>query len=282
MGNLFEIGVATYTDGPYYNLLFSERLGLGFHGAKNLLRLARAFSATRRVLADLSQFYRAVHCQPAPGSIAHLFPSPLPVPTYTDPVPSLTFTHRLSPLGETFLLAEDERTRRSGLYLAAMARPRSTNEDEDTVMLFPSVDAVLDTSEVVVKFTTQYHPEAHRLLATKGLAPVLHACVPVCGGLFMVVMDRVHGEMAWHMGDQGELLPYDVYKDIQDAVMLLHSKDFVFGDLRTPNIMVLPGGSGSDTQCRGMLIDFDWVGAHGVGRYPASLDDCLPGLGVIR
>jgi hypothetical protein len=43
----------------------------------------------------------------------------------------------------------------------------------------------------VVKFTAQYHPEAHHLLAAEGLAPVLHACVPVCGGLFMVVMDRV-------------------------------------------------------------------------------------------
>jgi len=46
MGNLLEIGVVTYTDGPYYNLLFSERLCLGFYTAKNLLRLTRAFTAT--------------------------------------------------------------------------------------------------------------------------------------------------------------------------------------------------------------------------------------------
>jgi hypothetical protein len=24
-----------------------------------------------------------------------------------------------------------------------------------------------------------------------------------------------------------------------------------------------------------MLLDLDWVGAHGIGRYPASLDDGL-------
>src|SRR6266850_2876844 len=103
MGNLLEIGVATYTDGPYYNLLFSERLQLGFHSERNLLRLARAFTATRRVIADLREFYKAA--LPAPGSIAHLFPSPLPVPTYTGVVPSLTFTRRLSRSGEIVVLA---------------------------------------------------------------------------------------------------------------------------------------------------------------------------------
>jgi len=41
-------------------------------------------------------------------------------------------------------------------------------------------------------------------------------------------------------------LPYDIYKDIQDAVALLHSKNLVFCDLRTPNVMVVPGGPGSD------------------------------------
>jgi hypothetical protein len=188
-------------------------------------------------------------------------------------VPSLIFTRRLSLSGEIAVLAEDERTRQSGIYLATMARPR--NAGEDTVMS-SSVDAPADTSEVVVKFTAQYHPEAHRLLATAGLAPMLHACVPVCGGLFMVVMDRVHGEMAMEAGDcRGELLPYDVYKDVEDAVALLHSNNLVFGDLCTQNIMVVPSGSGSDARCRGMLIDFDWVGAHGIGRYPASLDDGL-------
>ncbi len=271
MGNLLEIGVATYTDGPYYNLLFSERLCLGFYAAKNLLRLARAFTATRDVIAELRQFYTAA--LPAPGSIAHLFPSPLPVPTYTGFVPTLIFTRRLSRSGETVVLAEDEATRQSGIYLATMTRPR--NADEDTVMS-SSVDALADTSEVVVKFTAQYHPKAHCLLAKAGLAPALHACVPVCGGLFMVVMDRVHGEIAWQAVKRAELLPYDIYKDIEDAVALLHSNDLVFGDLRTPNIIVVPGGSGSDARRRGMLIDFDWVGVHGIGRYPASLDNGLP------
>ena len=271
MGNLLEIGVAMYTDGVYSNILFSERLRLDFFAEKNVLRFARAFAATRQVIADLRVFY--ITPLPASGSIAHLFPSPLQVPTCTDSLPSLTFTGRLSRSGETVVLAEGETMRQSGVYLATMPRPLST--DEDTVMS-STVEALADRFKVVVKFTAQYHPEAHRLLANEGLAPVLQACVPVCGGLFMVVMNHVDGETAWHAGNRGELLPYDIYKDIKNAVELLHSKDLVFGDLRTPNIMVVPGGSGSDARRRGMLIDFDWVGAHGIGRYPASLDDGLP------
>jgi hypothetical protein len=97
-----------------------------------------------------------------------------------------------------------------------MAKPHIANED--TVMP-SSVDAPANTSEVVVKFTAQYHPKAHCLLATKGLAPALYACVPVCGNLLMVVMDHVHGEMVWQARSQGELLPYNTYKDIQDAII---------------------------------------------------------------
>jgi hypothetical protein len=270
MGNLLEIGVATYTDGVYYNLLFSERLHLGFHAAKNVLRLARAFAATRLVINDLRGFYSALPDSDS-HSIAHFFPSPLPVPTYTDSVPSLTFTRRLSRSGNIVVLAEDEITRRSGIYLATMARPRSADEDGEMGMS-SSTENTSPAVEVVVKFTAQYHPEAHRRLADMGFAPLLHACVPVCGGLFMVVMDRVHGKLAWDLVQRNELIPDEVYEDIRDAITLLHSDNLVFGDLRTPNIMVVPSGSG---RCRGMLIDFDWVGEHGVGRYPASLDDGL-------
>jgi hypothetical protein len=271
MGNLLEIGVATYTDGPYYNLVFSERLYLGFYAAKNILRLARAFAAARRVIDDLMMFYGAPPNSDS-DSIAHLFPSPLAVPTYTGFIPSLTFMRRLSRSGDFVVLAEDEITRQSGVYLATMARPPSA--DEDTVMS-SSRDLLADTSEVIVKFTAQYHPEAHRILATKGFAPELHACVPVCGGLFMVVMDLVHGTRACDLVRLNEAIPYDVYKDIHDAITLLHSSNLVFGDLRTPNMMVVPGTPGSDARCRGILIDFDWVGSHGIARYPASLSDDL-------
>ena len=273
MGNLLEIGVAAYIDGPYYNLLFSERLYLGFYAERNLLRLARAFAATRQVLTELRTLYSAA--PPAQVSIEHLFPSPTPVPTYDGHVPSLTFTNRLSRLGEPVILAGDESTRQSGIYLATMTRPLSADE-EDAVMS-SSVDIDADTSKVVVKFTAQYDPNAHRLLANEGFAPALHACVPVCGGLFMVAMDFVCGQTAWKATQQSKL-PYDIYKDIETAISLLHSHDFVFCDLRTPNIMVVPE-SDPDSRPHGMLIDFDCVGIYDMGRYPASLNDDLPEFG---
>ncbi|EJF57295.1 hypothetical protein DICSQDRAFT_174058 [Dichomitus squalens LYAD-421 SS1] len=257
MGNLLEISVAIYTDGMYCDLLFSERLHLGFHSAKNVLRLSRALTATRKAIADLTAFYaqlKAVPGAPPQASIAHLFPSPLKIPSYTGFVPSLTFTHRLTRSGEAVLLAASEET-------TAPSSPRDTHTD---------------SVEVVVKLTERYHPEAHRILAAEHLAPALHVCVPVCGDLFMVVMERVHGEMAWEAANRQELLPYRIYQDIKRAIALLHSHDLVFGDLRTPNTMVVPGGSGLDDGPRGMLVDFDWVGTHGRGRYPASLDEGLP------
>ncbi|TBU26575.1 hypothetical protein BD311DRAFT_762389 [Dichomitus squalens] len=277
-GNLLEISVAIYTDGMYCDLLFSERLHLGFHSAKNVLRLSRALTATRKAIADLTAFYaqlKAVPGAPPQASIAHLFPSPLKIPSYTGFVPSLTFTHRLTRSGEAVLLAASEGERRSGIYLATMPW-RSSNIDEETTAPSSPRDTHTDSVEVVVKFTERYHPEAHRILAAEHLAPALHVCVPVCGDLFMVVMERVHGEMAWEAADRQELLPYRIYEDIKRAIALLHSHDLVFGDLRTPNIMVVPGGSGLDDGPRGMLVDFDWVGTHGRGRYPASLDEGLP------
>ena len=92
---------------------------------------------------------------------------------------------------------------------------------------------------------------------------------------WLVHHDSVHGELVWDLVQLGKPIPYDVYQDIHDAIKLLHSNEPVFGDLRTPNIVVVPNGSGSDTRCRSVLIDFDWVGTHGIGRYPASLDTGL-------
>ncbi|TBU27934.1 hypothetical protein BD311DRAFT_807273 [Dichomitus squalens] len=280
MGNLLEIGVAIYTDGTYYNLLLSERLHLGFHSAKNVLRLSRAFAATRSAMSHLTAFYKQLNAAPPPqGSIAHLFPSPLQIPSYTDFVPALTFTHRLTRSGEAVLLAKTERERQSGIYLATMPR-MSSNVGEDRMVSSSSRGAPADSVEVVVKFTERYHPDAHKLLAAEHLAPALHACVPVYGDLFMVVMDRVHGTIAWEPATRNELLPHRIYEDVRRAIALLHSHDLVFGDLRTPNIMVVPGGSGPDDGPRGMLIDFDWVGTHGSSRYPASLDEGLPDWGT--
>lgn len=137
---------------------------------------------------------------------------------------------------------------------------------------------------IVVKFVDRYGYEGHQLLADLGLAPQLLYCgllngqvdardsesargaSTFIGGLYtgpwrMVVMEFVDGAT---MSVQRELWPPDVYQKIKDALGVLHSHGFAFGDLRPPNVMLKKDGNI-------MLIDFDWCGKEGVVRYPRAL-----------
>lgn len=57
---------------------------------------------------------------------------------------------------------------------------------------------------------------------------------------------------------------------VREAVEVLHSHNYVFGDLRRPNIIQTKDGM--------MLIDLDWVNIEGKARHPAdiSLDGGIP------
>jgi len=50
---------------------------------------------------------------------------------------------------------------------------------------------------VFVKFCERYSKAAHRILATAGLAPVLHFCSVIIAEVFMVVTDPVDGRDAY-------------------------------------------------------------------------------------
>lgn len=124
---------------------------------------------------------------------------------------------------------------------------------------------------VKVKFTLQYGYEAHALLAKKGLAPQIRHYENLENGWIVVVMDSVAGP-DMESGGRVDASPRAI-KDIEDAVRTLHEENWVFGDLRRPNIMLCereaPGGK---TEQGAMLVDFDWVGKDGVQRYPWSLN----------
>jgi hypothetical protein len=131
-------------------------------------------------------------------------------------------------------------------------RVASDAEDDPSRAIFR---ATFGTTNVVVKFCETYCKDAHRLLTDHGLAPKLHHCSKVSGGLWMVVMDWVpSGNAAYHLRHLLKL-PDEVLKDISDAVTILHNKGFVFGDLRRPNIMVVDRktGAGDQRTIRGML-----------------------------
>ena len=73
----------------------------------------------------------------------------------------------------------------------------------------------------------------------------------------MVVMD--FGD-----GTSPDALTRAQFAEVKTAVMLLHSMNLVFGDLRLPNILLKDG--------KVMIIDFDWCGKAGDARYPAELN----------
>ncbi|KLO09377.1 hypothetical protein SCHPADRAFT_893134 [Schizopora paradoxa] len=126
-------------------------------------------------------------------------------------------------------------------------------------------------TEVVVKFTKRYCKEAHKLLADHGLAPKLF-CAEYEGpgsevrelldgpGMWIIVMEYISDA---EQESEDEPLNPKHKENLQKAVKLLHEKDFVFGDLRHPNILF----RGSEV----FLVDFDWCGLAGKVRYPVNI-----------
>jgi serine/threonine protein kinase len=56
-------------------------------------------------------------------------------------------------------------------------------------------------------------------------------------------------------------VPSGLKVGIEGALEVLYGKDFVFGDLQLPNIIIM-----KNQEIK--LIDFSWVGKHGESQYP--------------
>ncbi|TFK87265.1 hypothetical protein K466DRAFT_599624 [Polyporus arcularius HHB13444] len=104
------------------------------------------------------------------------------------------------------------------------------------------------------KVLLPYGERAHRLLAEHEppLAPKLHFCVPLLGGVTMAGMDIVAGGAS----------------DVSSALEMLHMAGLVHGDVRRQNVMAVR----RDGRAGAMLVDFDWAGEDGRVRYPAWLN----------
>ena len=117
---------------------------------------------------------------------------------------------------------------------------------------------------IVIKFTSSYCVDAHRLLEKAGLAPRLRyfsgndEAFKKPGGLEMVVMDFVEEASESRLTAQGK-------EDVQRAINVLHDAGYVFGDLREANILKLPNG-------HALLVDLDWSGKEGEVFYPMGLN----------
>jgi serine/threonine protein kinase len=94
--------------------------------------------------------------------------------------------------------------------------------------------------DIVVKFVDRYGQGAHELLAESDLAPKLlyHGPCPADQRIFMVIMEYVDGPtIAVAKRDLDEETMEKVRSQVKTAIKLLHDHNFVFGDLRLPNIM---------------------------------------------
>jgi hypothetical protein len=131
--------------------------------------------------------------------------------------------------------------------------------------------AEYDGKPVLVKFCERYSEDAHKLVADAGLAPALHFCSLITGDIFMVVMDLVVGQDAYHEFLHRDL-PSTVLNDVELALEILHDAGLVYGDVRRPNIMVFKSQEDEEVWC-GRLIDFDWAGPVGKTKYPGMLND---------
>ena len=130
-----------------------------------------------------------------------------------------------------------------------------------------------DGQLIVVKFTDRYNANGHRLLAEHGLAPQLlyisseNMDAGHFGYRVMVVMEFLAGQTAEDyqlVSSKRGSIWSDVSNDVKMAIETLHKADLVFGDLRTPNIIIVNGHA--------KLVDFDWCGREGQDRYPRDLN----------
>ncbi|KAF8425038.1 hypothetical protein L210DRAFT_3458285 [Boletus edulis BED1] len=114
------------------------------------------------------------------------------------------------------------------------------------------------SGDLVVKLTRSYSPELHAFCARLGYAPTLYAYERLAGGIIAVAMEYVNGEMLAPTSDPA--LQVKWITTLQGIVGNMHENEFVHGDLRPPNIMVVKDEV--------MLLDFDWGGKVGEARYP--------------
>lgn len=74
-------------------------------------------------------------------------------------------------------------------------------------------------------------------------------------------MEKIYGSML------NSPVSAEMKMALKMAVEVMHAKNFVHGDLRPQNILVV------DNKVR--LLDFDWAGNEGTARYPKSQNSLL-------
>ncbi|ESK85880.1 Pkinasedomain-containingprotein [Moniliophthora roreri MCA 2997] len=201
-------------------------------------RLARLFTCLRRALKSLKEYYTAL---------------PIVIPR---------LSKRYHPFRNRFLTANGEKVVFEYHSLAILGK---------LIWLAELPDGTI----VVVKFTRSYGAPAHQLLASAGLAPRLYYAdnnEGTNGNHYwcMIVMEYIPDavRLDQFQGTRSDSLR--IAEDLQRAVELLHTDGFVFGDLRSTNILVRVSKN-QNKVLKFYLVDFDWSGKVGEARYPVGI-----------
>ena len=213
---------------------------------KTIRQLARAGSAVASCSDALFTYYQRVGTRHDTDLVRVCFPNP----THDSPdvAPGLEYKGFLS----RYYSVVSEFSDPSPLQMRSIFVAEVKNDKNDGNRL--------------VKFTTAYCAEAHRILAEKGLAPKLYHCGRVVGDMFMVVMEHLSDYKRLEDFETRGRLANTLIEDLQRALHELHSQGFVHGDFRAANIMVSPKAD------HAKVIDFDWAAKEDEGRYCESIN----------
>ena len=206
---------------------------LDFHDSNNegYCTVARHLTALKIALDTLSARYSSVN--PAPGRLlsqctSRIFPYPATFTPFGANEPS-SFTY------------EGELEKRTFLFKGR------TNLGQS----------------ICIKFVHRYGEDVHKWCAEHGFAPKLIGSEVLPGGWIMVIMELL--DESWILladtPDRGKLKPA-----IHEAIVRLHQKDMVHGDIRSTNIMV------NVEKDMFMLVDYDWAGVMDKVKYPEFIN----------
>jgi len=206
-----------------------------------ITNVARIFYALKESLDKLDSYYKGVELTDSPAE-SRYFP---PITTYRDEDGLVSFKY----LG--FLENTPDCTTLRAQTTSGPAR------------------------DIVVKFVDRYGAKAHNLLAGAGLAPKLffygsprfNNTQPSYESLSMVVMEYIAGETL-ATKNLNEKMAKGVRLQLQRAIELLHDHGLVFGDLRSPNVMITKA---NDVR----LIDFNWAGEEMQAKYPYLISPAI-------
>ncbi|QRW06028.1 Tyrosine kinase [Ceratobasidium sp. AG-Ba] len=214
----------------------TDYIWLGHHPQHepHLRRLTRLFCAARDTITELSNYYTSISSGP---------------PRLQDPMRFFPHLRQYS---------DDDGQITDFTYTGFI--------DESTSR--PVFTAVTGSGkEIIVKFAEQYNLDAHRTLAEKELAPALLSHQPPTHsrGLHCIIMERVQAISLheWRTGSSTNRR-LEGRKRRSKSTRDSSQQQLGIGDLRSPNVLVIEG----ENSIRGMLVDFDWCGEHGVARYP--------------